>query len=115
MEPTPAQVAVCDRFGVPPDAPSGDSILGVSLNVRASDAWPLNGLRHRPARGSNGWYIWRGEELRQADDFFEPLHTRHLAQWAPDVLPYLALPSGWRFLLAPGHEDVWYDATLLKV
>jgi hypothetical protein len=44
-------------------------------------------MRHRAGRSINGWYIWRGEELSQADDFFEPLHTRHLAEWAPDVLP----------------------------
>ena len=23
------------------------------------------------------------------------------------------LPPGWRFLIAPGHEDVWYDGSLL--
>jgi hypothetical protein len=26
---------------------------------------------------------------------------------------YLALPAGWRFLLAPDHEDVWFDVNLL--
>jgi hypothetical protein len=26
---------------------------------------------------------------------------------------YFGLEPGWRFLLAPGYEDVWYDATLL--
>jgi hypothetical protein len=36
MQPTPAQVAVCDRFGVPPDAPSVGSTLGVARNVRAT-------------------------------------------------------------------------------
>lgn len=25
----------------------------------------------------------------------------------------LGLAEGWRFLIAPGHEDVWYDASLL--
>lgn len=83
--------------------------------MRARDTWPLNGLRHPAGHGMNGWYVWRGEELGQADGFFEPLHARHLAEWSPDVMPYLALPCGWRFLLAPGHEDVWYDATLLNV
>jgi len=29
--------------------------------------------------------------------------------------PYLARPPGWRVLLAPGQEDVWYDGTLLDV
>ena len=84
-------------------------------DLRDSAAWPLNGLRHPPERGTNGWYLWRGEALSQAEDFFQSLHTEHLADWSPDVLPYLALPPGWRFLLAPGHEDVWYDASLMDV
>ncbi|WP_438268855.1 immunity protein Imm33 domain-containing protein [Paraburkholderia youngii] len=27
---------------------------------------------------------------------------------------YLALPPGWRVLLAPDYEDVWFDGELLK-
>jgi hypothetical protein len=53
--------------------------------------------------------------LSVTDDFFDPLHVSHLDARLPEVVPYLALPPGWRFLLAPGHEDVWYDESLLKV
>lgn len=42
-------------------------------------------------------------------EFFSPLHASHVGQHVPDFLPYLALPPGWRVLLAPGHEDVWFD------
>ncbi len=28
---------------------------------------------------------------------------------SPEVLPYLALPPGWRFLIADGYEDGWFD------
>jgi hypothetical protein len=59
--------------------------------------------------------IWRGTHLSQADDFFESLHARHLSDWCPDAIRFLGLPPGWRFLVAPGQEDVWYDATLLTV
>ena len=109
------QLAVCGRFRVAADPPSPGSRAGVASNVRDRDIWPLNGLRHPPERGTNGWYLWRGPTLSEADDFFQPLHVEHLAEWSRDVLPYLALPSGWRFLLAPGQEDVWYDASLLDV
>jgi hypothetical protein len=27
---------------------------------------------------------------------------------------YLGLALGWRFLIAPEYEDVWYDTNLLK-
>jgi hypothetical protein len=108
------QLAVCARFGATPDPPSSDSRLGIARNARQSDLWPLNGLRHRPDQGTSGWYLWRGAHLSQADDFFESLHTRHLWDRCPDAIRFLALPPGWRFLVAPGQEDVWYDATLLN-
>jgi hypothetical protein len=37
-----------------------------------------------------------------------------LGDYCPSILPYLALPPGWRVLLAPGYEDVWFDGELLK-
>lgn len=51
--------------------------------------------------------------MSTAADFYKPVHTAHLETWCADAVPYLGLPPGWRFLLAPGHEDVWFDETLL--
>jgi hypothetical protein len=47
---------------------------------------PVNGLRHPPERGTNGWYIWCGEELSDVPDFFAPLHTAHLSEYCPEKL-----------------------------
>jgi hypothetical protein len=66
-----------------------------------------------PEGDTTGWYLWSGE-LSQSDDFFEPLHVKHLNERCPEVTPYLGLPAGWRFLLAPNHEDIWYDEALLR-
>jgi hypothetical protein len=63
-----------------------DGRVGVALNVRDSGTWPLNGLRHPPERGTTGCYIWRGEAFSQAADFFQSLHTEHLAERSPDAL-----------------------------
>ncbi|WP_441294952.1 immunity protein Imm33 domain-containing protein [Massilia antarctica] len=29
------------------------------------------------------------------------------------VVPYLSLPPGYRFQIADGYEDVWFDPALL--
>jgi hypothetical protein len=108
------QLAVASRFGVLPSPPLPAEKAGVALNVR-DGVWPINGLRHPVAADTTGWYIWAGEELSEAPDFFAPVHIEHLATWCPIVVPYLALPPGWRFLLAPDYEDVWYDETLLAL
>lgn len=111
-EPDPAQVEVCRRFGVQPWAPELDELVGVAHNVR-SGIQPLNGMRYLPEGAGCGWLLWAGDEIGEEDDFFAPMHVRHLPEWLPAVVPYLALLPGWRFLIAPGYEDVWFDDALL--
>jgi hypothetical protein len=88
--------------------------VGMARNVRTG-LQPLNGLRHPPVGDTTGWYIWAGEELSTAADFFEPMHVLHLAELCPAVLKYLGLPPGWRFLLHDDHSDVWEDSRLLDI
>lgn len=47
------------------------------------------------------------------DDFFQAIHVEHIESWCPEVIKYLALPPGWRFLIADGYVDVWFDESLL--
>ena len=108
------QKDVCVQYGAEFTAAPGDSKLGISLNVR-DGVVPLNGLRHPPVGDTCGWYVYAGEELSDAPDFFKPLHISHLEDWCPQIVKYLGLPPGWRFLVAGDHEDVWYDGSLLKV
>jgi len=90
-----------------------DSKLGFAVQTR--EKLPINGLRHPPQGDTNGWYIWCGEELSSDPDFFSPIHTKHLAKYCPEILEYLGLPPGSRFLKAGEYLDIWYDATLLDV
>ena len=108
------QSELCKRFGVPVSFPSRNLKLGVSRDFFAG-GFPLNGLRHPPEDGTCGWFLWAGQELSSAPDSFQPLHVEHLFELCPSVLPYLALPPGWRFLIADGYEDVWQDDSLLVV
>ncbi len=107
------QQEVCARFNAGYCA--CDLTLKVGIAQNALDGLrPLNGIRMRPENNTSGWYIWGGETFSEAPDFFQPLHGTHLSQWAPLVLPYLALPPGWRFLITERYEDVWEDSELLK-
>jgi hypothetical protein len=106
-------VEVCRRFGVQPFPTPADFKVGIAPSIR-DGVQPLNGLRCHPEGDTSGWYIWAGEEWSDAPDFFAPLHIHHLATRCPAVIPYLLLPPGWRFLIAPGHEDVWFDERLVR-
>jgi hypothetical protein len=86
--------------------------IGVSDNL---DCDPIHGLRHPPEKGTTGWFIWTGE-YSAAADFFKPIHAGHLLQKRPDLIKYLGLQPGYRFLVDnKGHEDIWEDPKLLNL
>lgn len=103
---------ICASLGIDPVESEPMSKIGIAIQSLAQR--PIHGLRH-PAEGdTNGWYIWCGE-YSEVDDFFQPVHTCHLPELLPQVLKYLPLPPGYRFLVDDnGYEDVWYDETLLN-
>jgi hypothetical protein len=108
------QQETCARFGAEFDPVHNGLKVGVAANVRGT-VQRINGLRHPPAGDTTGWYIWAGDVLSEAEDFFMPLHVAHLEEWCPEILRYLALPPGWRFSAAKDYEDVWFDASLLDI
>jgi hypothetical protein len=108
-----SQLETCRRFAAQFSPPRASEKLGISEGAMRDDR-PLNGLRHAPEDGTSGWFIWSGEALSSDANFFRPLHLAHLEECCPSVLPYLALPPGWRFLITDGHEDAWFDEALLN-
>jgi hypothetical protein len=104
------QEAFCARFGVQPVRAPAFSQVGIAFNVREG-LQPIKGLRTKPEGDTNGWYISAVEEWSDDPQFFAPLHIEHLEIWCPQAIPYLQLPPGWRFLVAPGHEDVGRPGT----
>ena len=109
-----AQRKLCEKYGATPFEAPPHLTAGVAANVKG-DLIPVNGLRHPPAGDTSGWFLWAGEELSKDPEFFRPTHIEHLRDIRPEVLRYLALPPGWRFLIAGDYEDVWYDESLLDV
>ena len=105
--------AICYRLKIEPEIPLNDSKLGIALSTLNKD--PINGLRHPVTDDANGWYIWCGDDVSQDDEFFSPLHFEHVFEYIPEIIPYLALPPGYRFQIdRDGYEDVWFDTTLLE-
>jgi len=89
-------------------------IAGVSKTL-FTDQQPIHGLRHPIENGTCGWYLWSGE-YSEAADFFEPHHAKHLFDKKPEVIKYLGLEPGSRFLIDnKGYEDLWFDKSLLDL
>lgn len=107
------QIAFCRSRSAHFEPSPCESKLGFAAVTRGNV--PINGLRHPPEAGTNGWYIWCGESLGQDSNFFEPSHTHHIYEEYPELQELLGLAPGYRFLLAGEYLDVWFDASLLDV
>jgi hypothetical protein len=112
------QKVICEKYGALYLASPFDKLIGVAVETfKGKSLIPINGLRH-PIESDQAanWYIWAGEDYSEADDFFKPMHISHLLDLCPQVLQYLGLPPGWRFLFDDKqYEDVWYDKELLNI
>lgn len=104
------QEEVCSKFGVAANPPVEGETLGIALATIGE--LPINGFRIR-LEGTCGWFIWAGGEASTHPDFFQPLHVERIAKYLPSIEPYLSLPPGYRFQIAEGYEDVWFDPALL--
>lgn len=106
MKTTEQQQRICDKYGLPmqPSEPM------VALATGSLEQSPIYGARiELPENGTISWFIHCGDHS-DALDFYQPLHASHLQELLPQVLAYLALPSGARFIVdRNGYEDVWMD------
>ncbi|WP_290600448.1 hypothetical protein [Janthinobacterium sp.] len=100
------QRRICDKYGLPAQAPEDM----VALAIGSLDQSPIYGTRiDLPENGTISWFIHCGAHS-DASDFYQPLHAAHLTELLPQVLAYLALPSGTKFILdRAGYEDVWRE------
>jgi hypothetical protein len=106
------QKEICEKYDSKWTPINKNLRVGVSSDL-ISD--PINGLKHPSDKGTTGWFIWTGE-YSQAEDFFKPMCAEHLLQIRPQIIKYLGLGTGYRFLAdSNGHEDVWYDETLRQI
>lgn len=97
-----------------PQPPGPGTTIGIALGTRGNN--PINGLRLQPQSGTNGRYLWCGNEMPMDDQAFSALHIEHIEEYLPQSAPYLALPPGYRFQIdTEGYEDVWFDPNLARV
>ena len=76
---------------------------------------PIHGLRHPKEGDMTGWYIWTGE-WSDNDDFFKPFCAEHLLQTRPQIVKYLGLDEGFRFIIDnKGYEDVWFNEKIKEI
>ncbi len=104
IHPDEAQIEVCKKYGLsvlPPEEM-------VAIAIESLSQTPIYGSRVQLPEGGNvSWFIHCGE-YSAADDFYKAVHIHHLSEMLPQVLKYLCLPIGSKFIIdTQGYEDVW--------
>ncbi|WP_298537896.1 hypothetical protein [uncultured Algibacter sp.] len=109
---TESQKRICEKYNSDFTQIDEKLFIGVATDLELE---PINGLRHPKHGKMNGWYIWTGE-WSNSDDFFKPLCLEHLIERKPDIIKYLGLDVGFRFLTdKKGYEDVWFDQNITEL
>jgi hypothetical protein len=105
------QKRLCEKIDADWQPINPELKIGISTSLSTE---PIHGLRHNPEEGTSGWFIWSGE-YSDDKDFFQPIHASHLLELRPEIIKYLGLPPGYRFLVDnKGYEDIWIDLNLIN-
>ncbi|WP_242208989.1 MULTISPECIES: hypothetical protein [unclassified Pseudomonas] len=102
--PDQAQTEICSKYGMSVQPP--EEMVTVAIDSLGQS--PIYGTRVQlPEDGNISWFIHCGE-YSTADDFYKPVHVHHLSEMLPQVVNYLCLPTGTKFIIdTAGYEDVW--------
>ncbi|WP_193014439.1 MULTISPECIES: hypothetical protein [Gammaproteobacteria] len=103
---TEQQKNLCEKYQALPMSP--EDMVAIALDTLHAN--PIFGARiKRPQDGTISWFFYCGEHCKR-DDFYQTLHTSHLNELLPEVIKYLYLPEGYKFIIdKEGYEDVWFE------
>ncbi|GGK48068.1 hypothetical protein SAMN04490189_0043 [Pseudomonas koreensis] len=102
--PDDLQKKVCEQYGLPVLPP--EEMVAVAIGSLGKS--PIYGTRVQLPEGGNvSWFIHCGD-YSATDDFYQAVHIQHLSEMLPQVVNYLCLPTGAKFIIdTEGYEDVW--------
>lgn len=101
------QQSVCAKHGAKFVGVHKHSMVRLALGSLGQQ--PFQGLRSAPDGESSGWFLWAGQ-YSTADDFFQLVSYSALFEKCPQVIKYLGLPPGYRFVVdCEGYGEVWLD------
>jgi hypothetical protein len=105
------QIEVCKEFNASPIFPIFTQKIVISEGVY--EGLTTEAVRYPSPDHMTGW--WLSTELYNGDTkSLNPVHYYHIAFKRPDILKYLALPFGYRFIINQEQEkDVWFDSKVV--
>lgn len=102
------QHKMCAKMRAPFRPPQPSQLMAVTPGVREGRG--LDGVRYSAPSHMSGWWLITdgyGGDINSVT--LE--HVRHLVEWRPELVKYLALPPGWSFRTG-WRKRVWFDQSV---
>jgi hypothetical protein len=102
----PEQKETCEQHKVSPVPPYPDQMIVVSDGVLEGD--PVEGVRYPSPDHMSGWWLTTSKYNGNSDSL-KTEHAYHVYEKRPDLIKFLALPHGYRFMENKEKHDIWFD------
>ncbi|MGL4668419.1 MAG: immunity protein Imm33 domain-containing protein [Saezia sp.] len=100
------QMEICKKWSCMIAAP--EEMVAVARSTLGE--MPIYGHRIILSEEENVSWFFHCGMYSDKEDFYSPVHTSHLSDILPLVIPYLCLPPNTRFIIdGQGYEDVWQE------
>ena len=107
------QKAICLKYGAQFTPTDLDLFIAISDNADGK-TYPIHGLRLPQEGHRSGWFIWAGDDFSDDADFFKLIHGKHLEERCPEVMQFLGLPQGFRFVIDDeGNMKAHFDPEVI--
>lgn len=101
-----SQSAICSHYRLNTQFPNFNQMIVISKGVY--EGKEIEGIRYDSPEQMSGWWLITDDYDDNIDSLMT-VHYYHVAFKRPDVLQYLALPFGYRFLMHNGKLEVSKD------
>lgn len=107
-----SQYSLCETINAEFDSPTADKFVTIYNQVFESEE--IQGVRYEEGGDQSGWLLYCKEQDLDTlnEDGFLTLHLYELTLKRPDILKFLALPTGYRFILKGNEYNAWKDKSL---
>lgn len=101
-----AQSELCSYYGLPVQFPNFSQMIVISDGVYEGN--DIEGIRYESPEHMSGWWLIT-DDYNDDIESLKTVHYHHVAFTRPDILKYLAIPFGFRFLMENGNVAICKD------
>ncbi|RKT01033.1 immunity protein Imm33 domain-containing protein [Chryseobacterium defluvii] len=101
---TRSQSELCSHYGLPAQFPNFNQMIVISDGVY--EGKDIEGIRYESPEHMSGWWLITDDYDNNIESL-KTVHFHHVVFTRPDILKYLSLPFGYRFLMQNGNVEVY--------